>query len=746
MKRSACALLLLLVATSAALAKVREPYVGAISLEVPKELGNQRLASLGLVDVTAAPFHADPSGAKDSTEALQQAILFARDHQMVAFFPPGTYTIRDTLECVHGRHDPVTRKVRPGNRDWPCVLVGSRAAKRRPQIVLAANSPGFGDLKQPKYVIHFWARAVDEGTYDDPQPNIDMNQMMVGIDVTIGPGNRGAVGVRHRAAQGSSIQDVTIDATHGYCGLEGGAGSGGSHVGVTVIGGRIGADLRQTQPAPTITGFTLIGQTETALLYSGRQSLAAVGLRIESDTAGPVIVTREPQAPHHGQVCLIDSTISFRQPGDNKAIDAGASLVLDNVYLRNVRTIVAHGGNALLETEPAGWTRVGRYALGIDPPKTPRWLGEESFQYRMPVFLDGKRQETALAEEIQRGVAPPEDLQSRHLWGDRFPTWETPGAVNVKQTPYGAVGDGVADDTEAIQRAVDEHGIVFLPKGIYRIRRTIRLRPETKLLGVHRCFTWILPDTRAGGDFVDAENPRPLIQTADRADSDTVLAFLGLRSSFKTPEAYCLDWRCGRKSIFRAVNVVFEAWATQQGKVPAYNHPLVIIEGNGGGRWYNFHQESSWCQGPNYRHLLIRGTHEPLHFYQCNPEHARSETNMEIRGARHVSIYGLKGEYNQPILTICDSDHIRLFGYGGNAAGRPDRSLFVVERTPNYLLANLVDTPRLAGTGSPDHFAGQGMDPRRWHMLRERPADGASLLTPPLDRPVLYQRGRPRAE
>lgn len=726
-----------------AAAETREPYAGAISLAVPKELGNQRLAEMGLVDVTAVPFSADPTGAEDSTHALQQAVVFAREHQMVAFFPPGTYTIHDTLECVHGRHDPVTRKVRRGNRDWPCVLVGSRSGTRRPVIVLAPNSPGFGDPEHPKYVLHFWARAVDEGTYDDPQPNINMNQMLIGIDVTIGQGNRGAVAIRHRAAQGSSIQDVTIDATHGYCGLEGGAGSGGSHAGVTVIGGRIGVDLRQTQPAPTITGFTLIGQTDTAVLYSGRQSLAAVGLRIESDTTGPVIVTREPWAPHNGQVCLVDSTIIFRQAGANTAIDAGASLVLENVYLRNARTIVRHDGQPRLESDKPGWTRVGRYALGFDPPSTPRRMSKTELQYRMPVFVDGKRQETAWAEEIQPGVTPPEDLQARHLWDDDFPTWETPGTVNVKQPPYRAAGDGFTDDTDAIQHAVDKHRVVFLPKGIYRIRRTIRLRPETRLIGVHRCFSWILPDKAAGGDFGDARKPRPLVATADAAESDTILAFVGLRTPFVTPGAYCLDWRCGRRSVFRAVNVVFDAWPRQQGKGPAYDHPLVIIQGNGGGRWYNYHQESSCCQGPNYRHLLIQGTRQPLHFYQCNPEHARSDTNMEIRDARFVSIYGLKGEYNHPILTIRDSDQIRVFGYGGNAAALPGRSLFVVQRTPNVLLANLVDSPRLAGAGSAEHFAGQGVDPHLWHMVLEEPNAGAAILTPPLDRPVLYLRGNP---
>jgi hypothetical protein len=45
------------------------------------------------LDVTAKPFQADPTGQRDSTEALQKAIDFARDKRMVAFFPLGTYRV-----------------------------------------------------------------------------------------------------------------------------------------------------------------------------------------------------------------------------------------------------------------------------------------------------------------------------------------------------------------------------------------------------------------------------------------------------------------------------------------------------------------------------------------------------------------------------------------------------------------------------------------------------------------------------
>jgi hypothetical protein len=50
---------------------------------------------------------------------------------------------------------------------------------------------------------------------------------------------------------------------------------------------------------------------------------------------------------------------------------------------------------------------------------------------------------------------------------------------------FGAVGDGNADDTVAIQKAVDtvQQGTVYLPTGVYKITAPITLRPGLSLVG-----------------------------------------------------------------------------------------------------------------------------------------------------------------------------------------------------------------------------------------------------------------------
>lgn len=99
-------------------------------------------------------------------------------------------------------------------------------------------------------------------------------------------------------------------------------------------------------------------------------------------------------------------------------------------------------------------------------------------------YIDGKRQEAPYADLATVGVREkdiPAALQNRHTWEDVFPYWDTSGILNARD--YGVTGDGAetdyTDQSPALQRAIDDASAknrpLFLPKGVYRIARCLRL-------------------------------------------------------------------------------------------------------------------------------------------------------------------------------------------------------------------------------------------------------------------------------
>src|ERR1017187_4373415 len=66
---------------------------------------------------------------------------------------------------------------------------------------------------------------------------------------------------------------------------------------------------------------------------------------------------------------------------------------------------------------------------------------------------------------------------------------DDPNAVYLTQDRFSVRGDGNADDSAAIQAAIDKvqettgEGILFIPEGRYRVTRTIYVWPGVRLIG-----------------------------------------------------------------------------------------------------------------------------------------------------------------------------------------------------------------------------------------------------------------------
>lgn len=101
-----------------------------------------------------------------------------------------------------------------------------------------------------------------------------------------------------------------------------------------------------------------------------------------------------------------------------------------------------------------------------------------------------------------------------------FPSCDS--VINVKSAPYNAKGDGVTDDTQAIQMAIDDlmgqHRILYFPEGEYLVSKTIRWKKKHSsgrdawghnwLQGTNPSKTTIrLKD----GVFRDTQNPQSIM-------------------------------------------------------------------------------------------------------------------------------------------------------------------------------------------------------------------------------------------
>ena len=120
------------------------------------------------------------------------------------------------------------------------------------------------------------------------------------------------------------------------------------------------------------------------------------------------------------------------------------------------------------------------------------------------------------------------------------------GTVNVKQ--FGAKGDGIADDTQAIQKAINSGRKVKLLNGTYKITSTLILRSGLFITGVGRKRSFI--KSTAGGFVIPSSVDASHITMKDFSiignDSDVGIDISGSRES---------PYNGGRYSFFDNVDV-----------------------------------------------------------------------------------------------------------------------------------------------------------------------------------------------
>jgi len=231
--------------------------------------------------------------------------------------------------------------------------------------------------------------------------------------------------------------------------------------------------------------------------------------------------------------------------------------------------------------------------------------------------------------------------------------------VNIRT--LGVVGDGAADDTAALRKAISEHQTIYFPSGQYRVTDTITLKPDTVLIGLHPSITRILLADGAPA-FQGVGSAKPLLEAPNGGNN--ILTGIGLYTNGINPRAVALKWMAGKDSIVDDVRFLGGHGTVTPGATPEENEkmweqiynnnqtadsnvrrrwdgqlPSLWITDGGGGTFVNIWTPSTFAQAG----LYISNTATSGRVYELSSEHhVRNE--VVLRNVSNWQIYALQTE------------------------------------------------------------------------------------------------------
>lgn len=555
-------------------------------------------------DPRAIVVQAPSDGTHDASAALQQAIDRAANagEGGVVFLPSGRYRITRSILI-------------------PLAVRVYGVGPTRPVFVLAPRTPGF-QQGVATMVIFTGGDQYNVGKVPIPVPGAvpadrppvpDANSStfysaLSNVDFEIGAGNPAATAVRMHTAQHSNLSHIDF---HIGSGLAGVYQVGNIAYDLRFHGGRYGILSEKTSPAWqfTLLDSTFDGQRDAAIreheagltLVNTAISNTPVGIEIDRGY-GDWLWGKDVRFENVARAALVVSN------ENNVYTQVG----LENASARNVPTFVRFrdSGRTLAGAGPV--YRVSEFTYGLTVDR----LGEPG---RFDTRYQAAAAQTAPVPRALRALPPSAEWTS------------------VRR--YGARGDGVADDTAAIQKAIDGHRVVYLPQGFYVVNDTIRLRPDSVVIGLHPGLTQLLlPNGSPLYQGVGA--PKALLESA--RGGDAIVSGIGLATGEVNQRAVALLWRAGEQSLVDDVRIqgghgtrLYDGSRNDPYRKDAKfdttahwdrQYPSIWVTDNGGGTFSGIWSPSGYAQAGFY----VTNTKTPGHVYELSAEHhVRAEIVLE---------------------------------------------------------------------------------------------------------------------
>lgn len=455
-------------------------------------------------------FKAD--GKSDVSEALQEAInqLKREKNFGILFIPEGKYRISRTIYI-------------PG----AIRLIGY--GKNRPEFILSKNSPGFqedvpGDKGRSKYMFWFTGGIVaDENRIGDAGAGTFYSAMS-NINLRIEDGNPTAVALRTHYAQHSFVSYMSIHVGKGRAGL-----------------------------------FDIGNEMENLAFYGGDYGIMTT------------------KASPGWQVMMVDALFDGQRKAAIRAQESGLAIV--NLQVRNVPTVFEVEDNywEKLYIENGRFEHVSGPAIRVavennsstsvslrdivcnDVPVLVSWprTGEKTAvphkMYRVRSFDHGLQMESMTDTPSYKTLCSLEPISSMPAVLENDLPQLPPMSEWKSVRDFGAKGDGVADDTEAIQAAVDACETVYFPTGWYRVSQTLKLRPGSRLIGLHP-FATQLRLAESTPAFSGFGSPKAMVESSEGGND--ILNGIGINTGAYNYRAVGVKWMAGAASYVNDVKFV----------------------------------------------------------------------------------------------------------------------------------------------------------------------------------------------
>ncbi len=556
-------------------------------------------------------------GVGDDADALQAAINKVQETTGVGvvFVPQGRYRLSHTVFL------------------WQGIRVIGYGA-RRPVLVLAPNTPGFqtghGYDGTGRYMVQFAERRPLAH-----EPFVDANEFtfysaMSNLDFEIGAANPAAIAVRFHVAQHSFLAHMRFSVGEGRAALE---DVGNQASDLEISGGTYGIVTERTAPRWQflLMDSRLSGQ-RVAAIHTEEAGMTLVRVRIAHVPVAVEVQPGKPEALYGRDLLLEDVSRAGVVLGD--VTNPHHEVTLEQVRCAHVRKLLEGGERA------AGWTPI--VARGPFFTEDKLTLGLEIDEHGREGAIALRHHETPLR------AAPkpvPSDIPALPPMSD----W-----VNAQSV--GAVGDGGTDDTPALQAAIDAHRVLYLPSGIYRLRNTLRLRPDTVLIGFSPAATQLaIWDGEPAFTVGLPGEPVPLLQTPKGGTN--LVTGVGINTGNVAPRAVGVLWESGPRSMLEDVNFprgrgklpealapkLLPPVAAAQGDNRNTQGPSLWVRDGGGGIFRDIWTPNTMARAG----VRVENTQTPGVVYQLSCEH-HMKVEVQMAHASHWTWYDLQTEEEKP--------------------------------------------------------------------------------------------------